>query len=78
MNEIELIYIGDEFYMKSGTMMSAIYIKEGKRYDRYDWGFVNRDLRSGKSVTIRPATEEEMVPFLLRLEELKRRRERTG
>lgn len=54
---IKLIYIGDEFYFKSGTMMSSIYTEKGQRSD---WGFVNVALREGKNVSIRPATQVEM------------------
>ena len=63
--EVELIYIGDDFYRKSRTMMSCIYTLEGKRYD---WGFVQCDLRDGKSVSIRPATPAEREPYERELE----------
>lgn len=65
----KLFYIGDKFYSESGTMMSSLY-EEGTRA-RYDWGFVNRDLRSGISVEIRPATEEELVWAEKKLEKFK-------
>lgn len=55
---IELFFIGENFYWETGTIMSSIY--EVRTYKRYDWGFVNRDLREGKKVNIRPATKEEM------------------
>ena len=53
-----LYHIGDRFYSESKTMMSSIY-EEGT-HARYDWGFVQRDLRNGHTVTIRPATPAEM------------------
>lgn len=56
--KIELFFIGDEFYSKSQTMLSSIYV--AGTYERFDWGFVNCLLREGKTVTIRPATETEM------------------
>lgn len=54
---MELIFIGDDFYQKSGTMMSPIYSVTG---ERCDWGFVNCALRRGESVHIRPATSSEL------------------
>ena len=55
---IELFFIGDDYYSKSRTIMSPIYVVgSGKRFD---WGFVNCMLRKGKSVHIRPATQEEL------------------
>lgn len=56
--KIDLFFIGDNFYSKSQTMMSSIYIAGS--YERFDWGFVNCLLREGKSVYIRPATHEEL------------------
>lgn len=56
--KIELFFIGDEYYSKSKTMMSSIYVAGS--YARFDWGFVNCLLREGKSVYIRPATQEEL------------------
>jgi len=66
--ETRLIFIGDEFYDKSGTMMSSLY-EEGT-WGRYDWGFVARDLSNGVPVTISPATEKEMERAKLMLAEL--------
>ena len=57
MKTTNLIYIGEKFYLKSGSMMSSIYTEE---FQRYDWGFVRRDLREGKTVNIRPADTIEM------------------
>ena len=37
MNVINLIFIGDRFYRKSGSCMSSIYSVEGLRFD---WGLV--------------------------------------
>lgn len=45
--KINLFYIGDEFYHKSGTMMSSIYRVEDKV--RYDWGYVNVALQDGQT-----------------------------
>jgi hypothetical protein len=64
----KLIYIGDHFYSESRSMMSPIYTEDGQRYD---WGFVQRDLRNGHEVTIRRATAAEKKVYQVRLEELK-------
>lgn len=54
----KLIYIGDKFYGESNSMMSPLYEEDTRK--RYDWGFVQIDCREGRTVNIRPATEEEM------------------
>lgn len=55
---IELFFIGDNFYLKSGTEMSSIYITG--THERFDWGFVKVALEEGKNIFIRPATKDEM------------------
>jgi hypothetical protein len=55
-----LIYIGDEFYSKTRTMMSSLYTLDG---DRCDWGFVQSALAAGRTVTIRPATAAELQSY---------------
>ena len=65
---MELIFIGNHFYLESGTMMSSIYDIEGRRQD---WGFVQRALRSGESVHIRPASTTELKPYLEMLAQYK-------
>lgn len=64
MKTVKLIFIGNEFYIKSGTWMSSIYSEEGKRYD---WGKVQVDLEAGNRVTIRPATSKELAVFQVEL-----------
>lgn len=66
-----LIYIGNEFYLKSGTMMSCIY-ENGVTGTggRWDWGMVERFLREGHIVHIRPATVVEKRPYLRLLEKI--------
>ncbi len=56
--KINLFYIGDEFYGKSGTIMSPLYTTD---YKRYDWGFVNVALSNGNEVIIKPATKKQMA-----------------
>ena len=70
MSETRLYYVGDHFYWRSGTMMSPIY-QEGSNA-RYDWGFVARDLRDGKSIHIRQATPAEQAAADVRLAEIER------
>lgn len=65
---MELIYIGDHFYLESSTMMSSIYHVTG---ERSDWGKVQIALRNGESVSIRPATPTEKEPFERRLAQIK-------
>lgn len=56
---IELFYIGSDFYMRSGTHMSSIYM--AGTYERYDWGFVQVELQKGTQFFIRQATQEELT-----------------
>lgn len=67
----ELIYIGDHFYLASGSIMSPIYTENGHRYD---WGFVQRDLSEGKSISIRQATPEEKAYYERKLQQLRKER----
>lgn len=67
---MELIFIGDKFYNESGSIMSSIYTVDG---ERSDWGFVQIALSAGKSVHIRPATKDELLPYNLKLAEIKLR-----
>jgi len=58
---MNLIYIGDEFYSKSNTMMSPIYkIEQNGSLSRSDWGFVQVALRNGDDIHIRQATDTEI------------------
>jgi hypothetical protein len=70
---MDCIFIGDDFYYKSKSMMSSIYKIESKGYSRTDWGKVNVCLRNGESVHIRPATEQEMELFLKNLNDVEER-----
>ncbi len=67
---IELIYIGDHFYRESGSAMSSIYTVEGHRSD---WGFVQRDLREGHTINIRPATRLELNHYEAMLNQMRRK-----
>ena len=68
---LNLIFIGDKFYTESGSMMSSLYTKDWKRSD---WGFVSIALKSGNKVTIRPATDKELVNACKMLDKIKSER----
>lgn len=57
-SSIQLFYLNEDIYLKTGTMMSPIY--EVGTYNRYDWGFVSVRLSEGFTVNIRQANEEEL------------------
>ena len=61
--ERKIVYIGNEFYSKSGTVMSSIYEIINKEYYRTDWGKVQIALGNGCKISIRPATKSEMKRF---------------
>lgn len=63
---LKLIYIGEEFYRESATMMSSIYTEDGKRSD---WGFVQAALKKGEDVNIRQASSVEMEYYKRKLKE---------
>jgi len=68
---INIVYIGDHFFLNSGTMMSSIYrIEDSGAYRRFDWAFVSKELREGKEIHIRPATDMELDRFTRELQQL--------
>jgi hypothetical protein len=69
---MKLIYIGDHFYMESGTRMSSIYHETG---ERSDLGEVNFALRAGDSIEIRQATQKERTFYEAQLSLVKMKRE---
>ena len=64
---MQLIHIGSRFYYESGSVMGSLYTPEG---ERSDWGKVELTLERGDSVTLRPATDEELKPYEKRLAEV--------
>lgn len=54
---MKLIFLGDKFYEESKTILSPIVHEDGRRSD---WGKVQCALRSGETVSIRPATQAEL------------------
>jgi len=70
---LKCMYIGQRFYYESGTMLSSIYTQDMKRTD---FGKIQIALEEGRSVEIRPATEEELQHFIKRLDEMKSKKEK--
>ena len=50
-----IYYFGDKYYAQSGTMMGVLYTEKG---ERYDWGFLQRDVERGEDVVVRKATPD--------------------
>lgn len=48
-------YFGDKYYDQSKTMMGVLYTDKG---ERYDWGFLQRDVSNGEDVVVRKATPD--------------------
>lgn len=65
-----IFYVGDQFYLESGTHLSSLYNENGQRED---WGKVSRYLANGKTVIIRPATDVELGRMYRKLQEIKTR-----
>lgn len=56
--KIKLVYIGRDFYLRSGTWMGSMYSAEDG--SRYDWGKVEIALASGREVILCPATPKQL------------------
>lgn len=54
------IYIGQEFYYKSGTRMGSFLEVRGNRYERAGIGDIEIAVRDGDEVHARPANKKEM------------------
>jgi len=64
----EIVFIGQDFYTKSKTMMSPVYEKmPDGTFKRYDFGFMMGDLEKGQTVMIRPANGKEKKFFNAKL-----------
>lgn len=70
------IYIGDKFYLESGTVMSSIYriLESGEVVERSNWGEIQDALRNGEEIHIRPAYPEELAGAQRHLDEIKERK----
>jgi len=69
---IKIIHIGAEFYLSTSTVMSSVYKVVDGGYERYDFGFLQRDLALGYNITIRQATKKEMTIFNAQLGKVRR------
>jgi hypothetical protein len=45
-------YFGNKYYDQSGSIMGVLYTDKG---ERYDWGFLQRDVENGEDVVVRKA-----------------------
>lgn len=61
-------YFGNKYYDQSGTMMGVLYTDKG---ERYDWGFLQRDVENGEDVVVRKATIDMIKWADTQLENLK-------
>lgn len=59
--KINVIYIGDNFYDKSNSMMASTYKTENEKLIRFCWADIQNALDDGNSINIRPATDAEML-----------------
>jgi len=71
---MNLVFIGNKFYIKSGTTMSSIYEidSDGNIINRSDWGKVQKTLSNKEPVHIYPANDAQMVWAYKMLEELEK------
>lgn len=67
MNNIEVIFLGSEFYRDSGTRLGNLYTTSGKRMDMAK---IEALALQGNTITIRPATLAEKQPYTDRLVEI--------
>lgn len=58
---MKVIFIGDDYYDKSGSQMSSVYqIDNTGTFKRTDWGLITLALERGEEVHICPATKKEL------------------
>lgn len=65
---VRIVYIGEKFYLESGSEMSAFYTERG---ERTDLGLMNIILRNGGEVSIRQATASELAKYEEKLRKIK-------
>lgn len=56
-NVLKLVWVGEEYFKKSGTALGTLYTEDGFRSD---WGKVNVHLRAGGTIEIRQPTAHEL------------------
>lgn len=67
---MNLIFIGQEFYIKSRSIMSEIYEISKDGLLRSDWGNIQIALMEGEEVHIRQANQDELKLAYLKLGEI--------
>jgi hypothetical protein len=67
---IKLVYIGEDYYRESHTIMSSIYTEDG---ERFDWVMVTEALSRADEVHLRPARKSERLLYARQLREIQRR-----
>jgi len=72
----EFVFIGQDFYYDSSTIMSSVYELEwnSKITVRSDWGKIQQLLANGYEIHIRQANPGELVNFQRKLIDIMRRR----
>ena len=58
---MDVVFIGEDFYDKSGSMMASTYKIENGELIRFCWADIEGALGKGQTVNIRPATDSEML-----------------
>lgn len=57
---LKVFHLGEpDFYGQTNTVMSSLY--EVKTFERSNWAIIQCHLRGGGKVTLRPATDKEML-----------------
>jgi len=64
------IFIGNDFYRKSNTIMSSVYEIKNGVLKRTDWGLIQTALEKGQTVNVRPANNDEMFWAYKKLAEI--------
>lgn len=69
---MEYIFVGYKYYLAT-LRMGLLYQVIGNTLQRADWGMIETVLCAGQSITIRPATQEELDVLDNQLRTYKRR-----
>lgn len=64
----KVYYFGEDGYNQTGTLLGVMYKENG---DRYDFGFLRRDLENGEEITIKQATPTMVSWMNMKIEEYK-------
>jgi hypothetical protein len=66
--KLTVVVFSDEYYLKSNTMISSVYLITKDGLIRTDWGRLQKLVREGNRVTLRPPTKKEIKGIDERLE----------